>query len=125
MTNTERDWMLAVSEILAKIPLPADGGGSQTAVMSGYIAYAEDMRAAIPFLQKAIAGAAVLSNMKKFPELRGEFGEFEEGLDYHHPALVLKAIDLWMKERIAQGWQKPDRYRLEAIYRSVREEARP
>lgn len=120
MNNTERDILLRIHTIITKIPAAADGGGSQSATMAGFVGFSEDMRTVLPYVQKAIMGLVTISNLKRYPEIRGEF---EEGFDYHDPALVLAAIERWIARRIEQKWQDPDRYELDRIYKAIRAES--
>ena len=81
MKIKERDMLLDLHAILAKVPFPHDG-------------------------------MVMVDNLNRYPDLV-EAEEYEEGWDYHDPALTLKAI---------QGWQKPDRYGLKRIYKDLRKD---
>ena len=117
MKIKERDLMMDLGAILTKVPFPHDGMGSKTSSVEGHLDYSEDMHALIPMIQQLLMGMTTVDNLRRFPELADEY---QEGWDYHDPALTLKAIQEWLKMRVSQKWESPDRYGLKRIYEELR-----
>ena len=95
--------------------------GEETASLEGAFAYSEDMHALVPMIQQFLMGMVMVDNLNRYPDLV-EAEEYEEGWDYHDPALTLKAIQGWIEMRDSQGGQKPDRYGLKRIYKDLRKD---
>lgn len=117
MKIKERDMLLDLFSILTKVPFPHDGMGEKTASAKGAFDYSEDMHALVPMIQQLLMGMVTVDNLNRDPNLRDEY---EEGWDYHDPALTLKAIQNWIKMRIDQRWESPSRYGLKGIYERLR-----
>lgn len=119
MRQSEIEMLTAFQIALSKVPFPTAGSGTQSATPVGFVWYSEDMRQFVPMAQKFCAGMVYQSHFRKDPDMK-EY--YEEGWDYHDPALVLRAIQEWIKVRGAQNWQSPPRGCLDDIYKKMREE---
>ena len=119
MKIKERDMLLDLHTVLTKVPFPHDGMGMKTASMAGFVNYSEDMHALVPMVQQFLMGIVTVDNLNRHPDLV-ETEEYEEGWDYHDPALTLKAIQGWIEVRVSQNWENPNRYGLKRIYKNLR-----
>ena len=120
MKIKERDYLIELQKILSKVPFPHSGMGMKTASTSGFVAYSEDMGGLIPMIKQVLNGIVFIDNIRRYPDLADEY---EEGWDYHDPGLTIQAIQEWLKFRVSQKWENPDRYELKKIYERVRREA--
>ena len=90
--------------LLTAVPLPLTGGGTQSASMTGFVSFGQDMAEMRPHLDQA-------------------WGYFNFG-DFRETEVLLSAIEAWIDMRKEQNWQLQSIFRKEiADFRREIEEA--
>jgi len=85
VNKTEREILYRMHCLFTAIPLPIAGGGTQSASMTGFVAFGQDMAEMRP----------------KLDEVWGYFN-FKE---YEEAKVLLSAIEAWIEMRKGQNWE--------------------